>query len=71
MSDDDYTPDDGADSTSDPVDGDCDRERDGGCFHEEQYAFDKVERDARNARRSGCVLLLLALPAAGLLVWLR
>lgn len=65
MSDDDFTPD----------DGDCghDHEGEDGSFYEEQYAFDRIEREAQASRASGCLLLLLllAFPAAGLLAWLR
>jgi hypothetical protein len=50
---------------------------DDGCGHEdcgcgdfaaEQHPYDQMERQTG---RSGCVLLLLALPAAGLLIWFR
>jgi hypothetical protein len=45
----------------------CDHE-DCGCgdFQAEQRPYDEMERSSRS---SGCVLILLALPATGLLLW--
>jgi hypothetical protein len=62
MSDDDYTPDDGSDHDHTDKDG---------SFYEEQHAWDKIDREVGESRRGSCLLLLLALPSAGLLalVW--
>ena len=62
--DDDYTPDDGGDHESDH---DHDHDRADGSFYEEQYAWDKADQDAQDARRGSCLLVLLAVPAASLL----
>jgi hypothetical protein len=59
MRDDDSTPDDGDDH--DHADG---------SFYEEQYAWDKIDREVGESRRGGCLLTLLALPVAGLLTLL-
>lgn len=62
MSDDDYTPDDGSDHDHTDKDG---------SFYEDQHAWDKIDREVGESRRGSCLLLLLALPSAGLLalVW--
>lgn len=62
MSDDDYTPDDGSDHDHTDKDG---------RFYEDQHAWDKIDREVGESRRGSCLLLLLALPSAGLLalVW--
>jgi hypothetical protein len=62
MRDEDDTPDDGGDHENDH-DHDCEA----GSFYEDQYAGDK---EAQDARRGSCLLVLLALPAASLLTWL-
>ena len=51
-------------------DGECGCDHEGcdwGDFNAEQRPYDEMERPSR----SGCVLVLLALPAAGLLLFLR
>lgn|GEM_PF-1723654 len=60
--DNDFTPDDGGDHENDH-----DHDYEAGSFYEDQYAGDK---DAQDARRGSCLLVLLALPAASLLTWL-
>lgn len=68
MSDDDYTPDDGGDPANNHGHGeDGDRDHEAGSFYEEQYIWDK---NADDARRGSCLLVLFALPAAGLLALL-
>lgn len=62
MRDEDDTPDDGGDHENDH-----DHDYEAGSFYEDQYAGDK---DAQDARRGSCLLVLLALPAASLLTWL-
>jgi hypothetical protein len=59
---DDHSPDDG---------GDHDHADKYGSFYEEQYAWDKIDREVGESRRGSCLLLLLALPSMGLLalVW--
>lgn len=68
MSDDDYTPDDGG--AHDSADQDCHRDHDhaDGSFYEEQYAWDKIERESQAPRRGSCLLLLLAIPAGAWLL---
>jgi len=64
MSDDDYTPDDSGDH-----DSERDHDQADGSFYEEQYAWDKIDRETQEARRGSCLLLLLALPAGVWMAW--
>ena len=71
MSDDDYTPDDSGAHESDGhdcCDHDCDQDHAAGSFYEEQYAWDKIERESQAPRRGSCLLLLLAIPAGAWLL---
>lgn len=78
MSDDDFPSDheDGHQGDDDHEDGGCGHGDEGcgcegGSFYEEQYPFDQIERRNREIRSSGRLLILLAIPAAGLLALLR
>ena len=59
MRDDDSTPEDGDGHDHDHADG---------SFYEEQYAWDKIDREAAESRRGSCLLLLLTLPAGAWLL---
>lgn len=65
----DDTPDDGDDTLDDGGDPENDRDHDQepGSFDEDQYALDNADQDDR---RGSCLLVLLAVPAAGLLALL-
>jgi hypothetical protein len=65
---DDDNPDD--DTQDDDGDHENDHDPDPGSFYEEQYAWDKADQDAQDARRGSCLLVLLAFPAASLLTLL-
>jgi hypothetical protein len=69
MSDDDYTPSDSGDhSDSHRHEDGCDHGHEDGTFYEEQHAWDRIDQEAREARRGSCLLLLLAFPAAAWLL---
>ena len=70
MRDDNDTPDD--DTLDDGGDDENDRDHDQepGSFDEDQYARDNADQDDSDDRRGSCLLVLLAVPAAGLLALL-
>ena len=70
MRDDNDTPDD--DTLDDGGDDENDRDHDQepGSFDEDQYALDNADQDDSDDRRGSCLLVLLAVPAAGLLALL-
>lgn len=75
MSNDDDTPDDDTlddDTLDDGGDHENDRDHDQepGSFDEDQYARDNADQDDSDDRRGSCLLVLLAVPAAGLLALL-
>ncbi|PHX58564.1 MAG: hypothetical protein CK522_03485 [Opitutia bacterium] len=68
--DNDFTPDDGDDTPDDgddTLDDGGDHDQEPGSFDEDQYALDNADQDDR---RGSCLLVLLAVPAAGLLALL-
>ena len=75
MRDDNDTPDDDTlddDTLDDGGDHENDRDHDQepGSFDEDQYALDNADQDDSDDRRGSCLLVLLAVPAAGLLALL-
>lgn len=62
---DDDTLDDGGDHENDR-----DHDQEPGSFDEDQYALDNADQDDSDDRRGSCLLVLLAVPAAGLLALL-
>ncbi len=62
---DDDTLDDGGDHENDR-----DHDQEPGSFDEDQYARDNADQDDSDDRRGSCLLVLLAVPAAGLLALL-
>lgn len=75
MRDDNDTPDDDTldDDTLDEGgdhENDRDHDQEPGSFDEDQYALDNADQDDSDDRRGSCLLVLLAVPAAGLLALL-
>lgn len=73
--DNDFTPDDDTldDDTLDEGgdhENDRDHDQEPGSFDEDQYSLDNANQDDSDDRRGSCLLVLLAVPAAGLLALL-
>ena len=70
MRDDNDTPDDDTLDDGGDHENDRDHDQEPGSFDEDQYALDNADQDDSDDRRGSCLLVLLAVPAAGLLALL-